>query len=817
MSNKNTLELTKIEGLGLNSTNYGENLNVRLNNIEDNFKKITQFDYIKGAPGDSYGSRTIKLNEGDDLTKKIATIIADNNTAIIDYVVNNIKGRELVEFYKIVNDKKTVTSILPFVYQDPACAELVSIPDNKIAEFKDKSCVILYNPENENGFFKTQTNPTIYYNTGEGAFCWKIGETETNLICQGPKGNDGKNGSLYIAKVVDVEDKENTSILENTCKIVSILYNTTDGIKEISPEKFKNYFGFEGGESILCIYEKTIEATDENREVVKYTDIETFISPIQIISEKEYHVSKKYGCFHFDKIENLVSLETLLNNIDNNSYLRGLFIPVSPAESSTESSTESSKRAHMIWDSTVDSTVPTANIGVVNNVHNPAPPNDSEGIEGIFNVHYKTINFKDISVDNLKIRGTELGQRFSEFLPLKSEIDEGKISHSVSCVINSNDVDGNIVPYNYIINNDNIIDNDHITPSLPLIPSKDEGYKDDAQSTASIEIPNVMNGQYKEFSNRLTFDFEGQIHIKNEQGEELDFTELAKNGEFSMGAKYYAFLSKYDTDEKLEKELGYPYELFNSLDGKGELDQKGNFKFAIEVPVIGSQDTHDELTTELENRIDQVIKLLDGKISVKYCFQTTYKYTDKSGAEQIVSYPQYPQNIDVKVDNIPITIGFKSSDSDKFNIQLKSDEYKSITVDGSHTTYMQEIVIDEQSLDVFSLEFENYKSVGKDNPIWNKNIEIYNLTDKDLKLEIWDRDIQPEPKKLTIQRYDNPLIAGYIEIPARSTTYLKIFDMKVPNNLSENPSEYDYERIVISSSQSITDGSTRSAQIFQLV
>lgn len=689
MSNKNTLELTKIEGLELNSVNYGENLNVRLNNIEDNFKKITQFDYIKGAPGDSYGSRTIKLNEGDDLTKKIATIIADNNTAIIDYVANNIKGRELVEFYKIVNDKETVTSILPFVYQDPAYAELASTPDNKMMEFKDKSCVILYNPENCS-FFKTQTNPTIYYNTGEGAFCWKIGGTKTNLICQGPKGNDGKNGSLYIAKVGGKDKNTGTYIINE------ILYNTNNSIAGIPPEGFEEYFGFEGGESILCISGKEVQ--DENgNPVIDMTDVETFISPIQIISKvdgkkeyQEYHVSKKYGCFHFDKIENLNALKILLDQVGlTPGLLKGLFVPAC-----TDDTTE----AHMMWDSTVtaDST-PTANIGVVKDVTKPEPV---EGGEGIFNVNYKTTNFNDINVNNLTIRGSNLGQRYAEN-PLLIEYKEGDGSalntttyYSTDVTIDANEIDGNLIPYTYII-------------TQPTTQNNEKSQYSTYGLGGSAVIPGDGGIQYLDKFTEVGFNFKGKLSINDNQLNPANAPMKPSDlSGYSISGTFYAYVGEVDPNVNDN--------IFTDI-SNAKINSDGEFEFNKNISVYGLDTTQSE-----QNQIDTG----NLAITIKYLLKFDRKIVDENNIEWTESY--YREHQSIYLQSI-----FLNTDGAQLSYP------KPIDINESHTNYEYDpknnaVDPNYNKNNSFDIKFINYQKVGEEAPIWNKSLKIYNQTDKSL-------------------------------------------------------------------------------------
>lgn len=234
--------LNKIEQITLGEAVFGNGLNERLEQIDDNFQSIITSEYLKGDSGASFGYATFSRKLVRDKNGNI--IYEENNRPKynivepngiywgkseldIDYVSQNIiaaigakpevqnQMEDTLEFeftfiYEIINGKKNVKSSLPFVYYDPS---IYGVSQN--LEHEDYSCIVIFDDD----FKKLNAFPTIYYNKDDDKFYWKINGIETKLTATGPKGERGPAGGFNIVTI-------------------GTNYTLTDNIKEYTIEKF---------------------------------------------------------------------------------------------------------------------------------------------------------------------------------------------------------------------------------------------------------------------------------------------------------------------------------------------------------------------------------------------------------------------------------------------------------------------------------------------------------------------------------------------------------------------------------------------------
>jgi hypothetical protein len=209
--------LNKIEPITLGEAVFGNGLNERLEQIDDNFQSIITSEYLKGDSGTSFGYATFSNEDGfTNPTDIFVDNTSPNSISLTDlYVVLcNVIGRDVdlgkFEFtfiYEIINGKKIAKSSLPFVYYDPSIYGI-----SQDLEQGDRSCVVIY----DNGKFKKlNAFPTIYYNKEDDKFYWKINGIETKLTATGPKGERGLAGGFNIV-TVGTNYTENNNIKEYT-------------------------------------------------------------------------------------------------------------------------------------------------------------------------------------------------------------------------------------------------------------------------------------------------------------------------------------------------------------------------------------------------------------------------------------------------------------------------------------------------------------------------------------------------------------------------------------------------------------------------
>ena len=349
--------LTEIKPIILNEANFGNNLNERLEAIDDNFESIISSEYLKGAPGKSFGYATFS-NKQDFINPKNIWIKSGNINQMInghlvrEYLLNAIYGDnytnlnedeklnfefEFTFIYEVKDNKNIVRSSLPFVYYDKSIYDL---NDKVLNEFtEDYSCVIIFDNDE---FKKLNSFPTIYYNSEREEFCWEINGIKTQLTATGPKGPRGLNSSMNIVKVSKPESMENGI----QWQIDSFLYqNPNDNTyewKDINEYVDENDKALASEVLTLgspCIalskYGDHIKLTEsaELPEVQSTEDPTENDESYIIIGQVD--IREQNGLYYIITweemtIENSISETSLMNifdSISSNSLLKGLYVP----------------------------------------------------------------------------------------------------------------------------------------------------------------------------------------------------------------------------------------------------------------------------------------------------------------------------------------------------------------------------------------------------------------------------------------------------------------------------------------------------------
>lgn len=202
------ITLDSISAPGLGSASYGTNINTQFTNIDSNFKKIVEGEYLKGQSGD-----IVMLEEIDLLNSTLS--IKDSFLGYISNLgtssngIGSINSQKLYMIYtkNEETEGKVYKSSLPYTFLDPRFNPITEEANAS----QDKSCIIIYD-EAENGFKSYNAFPNIYFNDDINEFCWRINGLETPLPAQGPKGDKGDKGQCYmmnaIKKISNLEDSD---------------------------------------------------------------------------------------------------------------------------------------------------------------------------------------------------------------------------------------------------------------------------------------------------------------------------------------------------------------------------------------------------------------------------------------------------------------------------------------------------------------------------------------------------------------------------------------------------------------------------------
>ena len=311
----------------LNDVTYGETIAKNFEIINDNFKRLSSIDFIKGAPGTSVFIEEIDLLEEESWRDALkASIIAmeeklggtneiDNeNTRFSILDKNPGKLYMIYEQTPELNDKKYISS-LPYVFLDGRFAnkKLTEKADQYAEEYSkmvDYSCILNFSTNSEGGgeFVVLQNFPTLYYDRNLG-FCWNVNGQETGISAQGPKGIDGNDGELFIVKA-----NENDNF-----KVVSVMDVLSGGWVDV-----KDHININKRESAAAIVVPTNPIQNGNLKEYPY-----WITSVVRNNDGNYYAT---NCVDDSKIAVIiddVTFDNILSNISSTGAgVKGLFLPM---------------------------------------------------------------------------------------------------------------------------------------------------------------------------------------------------------------------------------------------------------------------------------------------------------------------------------------------------------------------------------------------------------------------------------------------------------------------------------------------------------
>lgn len=314
----------------LNDVTYGETIAKNFEIINDNFKRLSSIDFIKGAPGTSVFIEEIDLLEEASWRDALkASIIAmeeklggtneiDNeNTRFSILDKNPGKLYMIYEQTPELNDKKYISS-LPYVFLDGRFANknLTEKADQYAEEYSkmvDYSCVLnfLTNSEGDSEFVVLQNFPTLYYDRDLG-FCWNVNGQETGISAQGPKGIDGNDGELFIVKA-----DENDNF-----KVVSVMDVLSGGWVDV-----KEHININKRKSAAAIVVPTKPIKNEQNGNLK--EYPYWITSVVRNNDGNYYAT---NCINDSKIAVIiddVAFDNILSNISSTGAgVKGLFLPM---------------------------------------------------------------------------------------------------------------------------------------------------------------------------------------------------------------------------------------------------------------------------------------------------------------------------------------------------------------------------------------------------------------------------------------------------------------------------------------------------------
>ena len=365
----NNFDLKEIGGIELDSGQYGVDLSGRLADINENFNKIFESDFLRGAPGRSIGISTWVFNNetkdthiGQSLVDAImSNNLGQENNALKSSIVGALMDKEIKVIY---DEAGTIVSSLPFTFIDKRFYDGKTL-DKSLANETDLSCVLVYETtSNSGGFVAAQTFPTLYWDAGldGGNFCWKINGQKTGLPCKGPRGNDGSGGTLYT--VIYDPTVKNVSNGSSACEIVGVMWLDGSDVSNIH-NKFipKDQFGekqiaIKTGDTVIAIPGSirkdgtVLFASSSNSSIgttitSDTTTYEYSITTAFVTNDNNYYVVISGDAIHIPYVLTGGVLNNLMNMIGEDCML-GLYIPSEKSDGS-DGLEGSITKGHTLW------------------------------------------------------------------------------------------------------------------------------------------------------------------------------------------------------------------------------------------------------------------------------------------------------------------------------------------------------------------------------------------------------------------------------------------------------------------------------------
>lgn len=304
--------LKPIKAPKLTFADYGSRINEVFENIDSNFTKLSNHDYIKGDKGNSLYIKTVELSNHFDIVDQLKDAVS----RLFVNTPKNIGGKGVFDWFDVENPGKisliyeevdgleVLVSSLPYTFKD---LRFHNIVENNIDEYDDEvdySCIINYD---QGRFEAVQLLPTIYFDNNLSTFCWIINGIKTGLEAQGPRGFEGKAGvfKTVVVKNDDESDVYKVSLIldkgtwvdvintdiEGDHATVCSVYDLTDGTPVLAivegGKLDENGTPRENIVYISEVYKDTAITTGQNQLLVICSDVNRLydISPIEGVKE----------------------------------------------------------------------------------------------------------------------------------------------------------------------------------------------------------------------------------------------------------------------------------------------------------------------------------------------------------------------------------------------------------------------------------------------------------------------------------------------------------------------------------------------------
>lgn len=426
---------TDVTTIGLNSSNYGEEINKRFETIDHNFSLIDKMEYWKGAPGDSinvyecefsspespdantsvYDGGFIYTESGDRVTKGLLyeMIVNAITYGIPEYGLKKIYEGSTVNWYdnfdkmnKIllicqnIKGKDIVVSSMPYSYIDARFTNIDWEHKDDYANAYDVSSYLGWDASS-NSIVKLNQGQTLYYNSEIETFCWVINGTKTNIPANGAQGESGHNGIVYIVQPEQTNDGQDVAPDDNGYVVISKVFMFKDDKYTFVPLN-ESGIEFLEGDSAICFY-------------TEYRDGEAttyfVISPLHYDAENGYWQVVKDLSNSITTIYNTQVLKTALLTLSTSQVLPGLFIPASNQDS------DGVIMGHMMWvddENLNNNSQKAVKVALVENVAGSNEPTPYEGdIESHMYLYY------DVHVDgSLDANSIKIGDPSGEYMEI---------------------------------------------------------------------------------------------------------------------------------------------------------------------------------------------------------------------------------------------------------------------------------------------------------------------------------------------------------------------------------------------------------------
>lgn len=218
--------LKNITAPDLTTVDYGKAINEQFSNIDENFKKIANHEFLKGEKGDSLKIKNIKIIENNELYNALLSAI--KNEFEPETSENTESSEETLSWLDSVNGYNWDDSLgelsIPMIYSVDSITKVetyicsvgvVSFFDNRfsansiknasdLSVFENKidtTCLISFDRDEKNDWMCNinKSFPRLTYKNN--SFYWVINNDDTIIKATGIKGDTGNNAVLHIGKI----------------------------------------------------------------------------------------------------------------------------------------------------------------------------------------------------------------------------------------------------------------------------------------------------------------------------------------------------------------------------------------------------------------------------------------------------------------------------------------------------------------------------------------------------------------------------------------------------------------------------------------